>query len=203
MSNNGLKLFKNFVPCQKNIFELLNSNFFKIGSMWQLSVKGIVEELPSSSEVGDIYIIEEDSHYFFKLFSGNNWISIQVEDGNIFWNEESAAFEYFEDGYFSKLSGVGVVQVPTVLALNDIPAQDRIEGMLAYVVATRETYQLQGGITNAYWSRVLRQYSGNTVYIQGDAVTNNSWRLRVDGFDNSLSIEKREAGSWNIKTRLP
>jgi len=61
------------------------------------------------------------------------------------------------------------------------------EGLYTYVVATKETWQLQGGITNSDW--VLIAGSGGSIN-RGNAIGNYQWnktlRLQLHTFQNGL-----------------
>ncbi|MCC6752054.1 MAG: hypothetical protein IT371_30660 [Deltaproteobacteria bacterium] len=51
----------------------------------------------------------------------------------------------------------------TIVSRDAIPAGLRAEGMTAYVQATQETWQLQGGITNLDWVLISGAAAGSTV----------------------------------------
>lgn len=93
---NNLELYKDLSACEPNLLSLINYNFFKIDSTWQVKIKGIVNTLPLTSELGDVYILDNDPEYSFSIFSGTGWISIPLRNGNLFYNESSEEYEYFD-----------------------------------------------------------------------------------------------------------
>lgn len=110
---NNLGLYKDLSKCEENLLELINFNFFKLDSTWQLKVIDIVEDLPLSAQVGDVYILTTgiySQENFYAIFDGEKWVYVPVQQGHLFYLESQGDF-YSYDGFefFSFTSRFGNV----------------------------------------------------------------------------------------------
>jgi len=67
--------------------------------------------------------------------------------------------------------------VADITARNAIAAGQRYDGMIVYVVASNDTYQLQGGITNTDWV----VWGGGTIYAFLNGLTDTAGTVRLGG----------------------
>lgn len=110
---NNLGLYRDLSKCEENLLELINFNFFKLDSTWQIKVIDIVEDLPLPAQVGDVYILTTgiySQENFYAVFDGEKWIYIPVQQGHLFYLESQGDF-YSYDGFefFSFTSRYGNV----------------------------------------------------------------------------------------------
>lgn len=162
-----LGLASGFTPCEENALEYINRNFQILDAIVQMSAIAIVDERPDDPDVG-VYLLPTS----VDVWSGTSWLSIPAKPGFLGYVESEESFYNWTDDegwveFSGGGSGAGVVQVPDIAARDAIPAEDRKEGMLVYVIngagGTPETYQLQGGIDNADYVRVFIPYSSAAV----------------------------------------
>src|SRR5690606_38675936 len=97
----NLNLYGDLKACEDNLLEMINSNFFKIDSTWMMRALDIVDELPLSATLGDIYILQNgiyDFTYTIEIFDGASWQSITVKEGMRFWVDSKKEFYYLKNG---------------------------------------------------------------------------------------------------------
>lgn len=96
-----------FAPCDDNILALLNRNLLIIDSMMELTVEGFVDSLPESSEIGDVYLLNEGIYAtseMIAIYNGSGWIYIEAKEGFTAYNKADEEF-YFYDGTEWKKGG--------------------------------------------------------------------------------------------------
>lgn len=93
----NLSLYSNFKPCDPQIFNALTHNSDILDSIVQLSVLGIVSDLPGSPSEGDRYILSTDGT--LNIFLKSEWVTFQPQPGFWAFVEDQSSFYYYEGGW--------------------------------------------------------------------------------------------------------
>lgn len=91
-----------FGHCE-DIVSYLNRNTQIIDALMQMGFKGFVSSYPSSPEIGDVYILEDNPYTYESSdsviisWNGTNWVQIEPKQGFIAYNNDDKRFYFFND----------------------------------------------------------------------------------------------------------
>ena len=90
----NLELYAGLKPCEDELFDLINKNFFLIDTFWMLRIKARVADLPIDPEQGDSYIYDNK----IAIFDGKNWVYSEFKDGMYFYIIDEHDFFFYDGG---------------------------------------------------------------------------------------------------------
>ena len=90
----NLELYADLKPCEDDLFDLINKNFFLIDTFWMLRIKSRVDDLPTDPEQGDSYIYDNK----IAIFDGKNWVYSEFKDGMYFYIIDEHDFFFYDGG---------------------------------------------------------------------------------------------------------
>ena len=93
----NLELYAGLKPCEDDLFDLINKNFFLIDTYWMLRIQDFVDELPLDPSQGDAYIIDDK----IAIFDGKNWIYTDLKNGMYFYNLGDHDLYFYDNGLTS------------------------------------------------------------------------------------------------------